>query len=107
MSILAALDLHSGEIIANVEPRHRSREFIALLERLHQHYPLEAIIRVVLDNHSAHISRETMVYLKTRPFRVCSYAETRFLAEPDRRSIDEMNAAPVPFRWRKFDLNLA
>jgi hypothetical protein len=31
LSILAALDLHSGEIIANVEPRHRSREFIALL----------------------------------------------------------------------------
>lgn len=69
LSILAALDLHTGEIIADVEPRHRSREFIALLERLHAHYPPDAVIRVVLDNHSAHVSRETMAYLATRPGR--------------------------------------
>ena len=136
LSILAALDLHSGEIIAHVEPRHRSREFIALLERLHQHYPPNAVIRVVLDNHSAPISRETMAYLATRPgrfvyvhtpkhgswlnliegafskmartflrhIRVASLDElkSRIL-----QGIDEMNAAPVPFRWRKFDLDLA
>jgi len=60
LSILAALDLYTGQIIANVEPRHRSREFIGLLQRLHEHHPAEAVIRVVLDNHSAHISRETM-----------------------------------------------
>ena len=67
--ILAALDLHSGEIIASVEPRHRSREFVALLERLHEHYPGDAVIRVVLDNHSAHVSKETMAYLASRPGR--------------------------------------
>ena len=39
LSILAALDLHSGQIIANVEPRHRSVEFITLLRRLDEHYP--------------------------------------------------------------------
>ena len=55
LSIIAALDLHTGEIIANVEERHRSCEFIDLLKRLDSHYPTEAIIRVVLDNHSAHI----------------------------------------------------
>ena len=32
LSILVALDLHSSEMIANVEPCHRSREFIALLK---------------------------------------------------------------------------
>lgn len=63
LSILAALDLHSGQIIANVESRHRSVEFVALLQRLDAHYPSEAVIRVVLDNHSAHISKETMAYL--------------------------------------------
>jgi hypothetical protein len=45
LSILAALDLHSGEIIANVELRHRSVEFIALLRRLDEHYPSEAVTR--------------------------------------------------------------
>ena len=53
LSILAALDLHTGVIIANVELRHRSVEFVALLRRLDEHYPAEAVIRVVLDNHSA------------------------------------------------------
>src|ERR1035437_4730086 len=33
------------------------------------HYPSDAMIRVVLDNHSAHISRETMAYLGERPGR--------------------------------------
>jgi hypothetical protein len=44
-------------------------EFIALLKRLDEHYPQEAIIRVVLDNHSAHTSKETTAYLAPRPGR--------------------------------------
>ena len=97
LSILAALDLHTGEIIAEVEPHHRSREFVALLERLHRHYPPDAVIRVVLDNHSAHISRETMAYLATRPgrFAIRAYPETRLLAEPDRVRLLQ-NGAHVP-----------
>ncbi len=136
LSILAALDLHTGEIIANVEPRHRSREFIGLLKRLDAHYPEAATIRVVLDNHSAHISKETMAYLAARPgrfeyvhtpkhgswlnliecafskmartflrhIRVTSKAE---LKERILQGIAEFNQAPVPFRWKKFDLGLA
>jgi transposase len=69
LSILAALDLHDGRIFAEVEERHRSCEFIQLLKRLDEHYPADATIRVVLDNHSAHISKETMAYLATRPSR--------------------------------------
>ena len=60
VSILAGIDLHSGHIFANVEDRHRSVEFIALLKQLDEHYPPHAIIRVVLDNHSTHISKETV-----------------------------------------------
>lgn len=73
LSAIAALDLHTGEIIANVEPRHRSCEFIDLLERIDSHYPIDATIRIVLDNHSAHISKETMAYLATRPGRLSMY----------------------------------
>ena len=69
MSILAGINLHSGHIFGNVEARHRSVEFIALLKRLDAYYAPEAIIRVVLDNHSTHICKETMAYLGTRPGR--------------------------------------
>ena len=68
-SILAALDLHAGHVIARVERRHRSREFIALLKHLDQYYPTGCTIRILLDNHSAHISKETTEFLATRPHR--------------------------------------
>lgn len=136
LSILAALDLHTGEIIANVELRHRSVEFIALLQRLDEHYPSEALIRVVLDNHSAHISKETMAYLSSRPGRFeyvhtpkhgswLNLVESVFskmarsflrhirvtsldeLKQRILKGIDEMNAQPVRFQWKNFDFHMA
>jgi len=69
LSILAALDLHDGHVTAQVHDRHRSTEFISLLEELDAYYPVESTIRIILDNHSAHISKETMKYLASRPGR--------------------------------------
>lgn len=135
LSILAALDLHTGEIIANVEPKHRSREFIDLLKRLDARYPAQAAIRIVLDNHSAHISKETMAYLAQHPGRF-EYVHTpkhgswlnliesafskmartflrhiRVVSKAELKArilkgIEEMNESPVVFRWRRFDLGL-
>lgn len=136
LSILAALDLHTGEIIAEVEPRHRSREFIALLKRLDAHYPEPATIRIVLDNHSSHISKETMAYLATRPGRFeyvhtpkhgswlnlveCAFSKMarsflrhirvsskNELKQRILKGIAEMNEQPVVFRWKRFDLGVA
>ena len=136
VSILAGIDLHSGHIFANVEDRHRSVEFIALLKRLDEYYPSDAIIRVVLDNHSAHISKETVAYLGTRPGRFeyvhtpkhgswlnlieCAFSKMArtFLRHIRVNSIDELktrilkgieefNSSPVVFRWNKFDLDVA
>src|SRR3970040_1710428 len=41
LSILASLDLQDGHIVARVEERHRSREFVALLKDLDAYYPPE------------------------------------------------------------------
>ncbi|MBF6558354.1 MAG: IS630 family transposase [Acidimicrobiales bacterium] len=135
VSILAGIDLHSGHIFANVEDRHRSVEFIGLLKRLDEYYPPDAIIRVVLDNHSAHISKETIAYLATRPGRFeyvhtpkhgswlnlieCAFSKMArtFLRHIRVDSIDELkvrilqgvdefNDTPVVFHWNKFDLGL-
>jgi hypothetical protein len=57
-SIWAALDLHNGHVTARVERRHRSREFIALLKDLDAYYAPDWTIRLILDNHSAHLSKE-------------------------------------------------
>ena len=66
LSILVAMDLHDGHVFAHVEERHRSVEFIALLNDLDTHYPAACTIRLVMDNHSAHISKETRDYLQPR-----------------------------------------
>ncbi|HSV30892.1 MAG TPA: IS630 family transposase, partial [Atribacteraceae bacterium] len=69
VSLLAGIDLLTGEILATVEDRHRSREFVAFLELVDQRYPPHMTINVILDNHSSHISKETRAYLATVPNR--------------------------------------
>ena len=104
-----------------------------LLKDLDAYYPEGITIRVILDNHSAHISKETRAYLATRPNRFSyvhtpkhgswlNLVETLFgkmahtflrqirvkskaeLKERILRGIAEINAAPVVHRWKKFDL---
>jgi len=69
LSLLAGIDLWNGEVMGLVRDRHRSAEFIEFLRLADAHYPAEARIRMVLDNHSAHISRETRAFLATVPNR--------------------------------------
>lgn len=69
LSLLAGIDLVSGEVLGLVRKRHRSAEFIEFLKLTDAHYPAGARIRLVLDNHSAHISKETRAFLGTRPNR--------------------------------------
>jgi transposase len=90
------------------------------------------IIRIVLDNHSAHLSRETMAYLGSRPGRFeyvptpkhgawLNLVESAFskmargflrhlrIASLDElkhrilQGIDEMNAHPVRFQRKRFN----
>lgn len=132
LSLLAALDLHTGHVIGQVHERHRSREFVLLLIELDEYYPADCTIRIILDNHSSHISKETMNYLKTRPNRSfyvhtpthgswLNLIETYFskiartflkhirveskdeLKERILKGIEETNAEPVIHRWKTFD----
>jgi transposase len=131
-SILAALDLQDGHVTARVEDRHRSVEFIGLLSDLDAKYPPECTIRVILDNHSAHISKETHAFLSKHPNRFqyiltpkhgswLNIVETLFgkmartflrhirvqsldeLKARILKGIEEINASPVVHRWRKFE----
>lgn len=67
LSLIAGLDLLTGEAIPHVSETHKSSDFIELLKKLDQRYPEGDIIRIVCDNHSAHKSKETRNYLATRP----------------------------------------
>jgi transposase len=67
LSLLAGIDLLSGKVHALVRDRHRSREFIEFLKLLDAAYPDRTAIKLILDNHSAHISRETKTWLAAQP----------------------------------------
>src|ERR1700730_5888609 len=67
LSLLAGIDLLTGKVHALVRDRHRSREFIEVLKLMDAAYPPQTAIKVILDNHSAHISRETRTWLATPP----------------------------------------
>jgi transposase len=129
LSLLAGIDLLSGEVLGLVRTRHRSTEFIEFLRLADAHYPEGARIRIVLDNHSAHISRQTGSFLATLPnrfeftftpkhgswlnlieslfakmaksllcgIRVASAHELKARID---RYLQEVNQAPVVFRWK-------
>jgi transposase len=135
VSILAALDLHDGHVIAQVHDRHRSIEFISLLKELDEYYPADCRIRLILDNHSAHISKETRAYLATKPNRFIythtpkhgswlNPVETLFgkmartflkyirveskdeLKKRILKGIEEIKMMPVVHQWKKFDVTV-
>ena len=116
---------------ARVERRHRSREFAARLKDLDAHDPAESVLSLIMDNHSAHIPRETQAFLASRPDRFqyvltpkhgswLNIVETLFgkmartflrhirvqsweeLQTRILQGIAEINAAPVVRRWKKF-----
>lgn len=69
VSLLAGIDLFTGEVHGLVKDRHRSREFVEYLRTLDVIYPKDVVIKIILDNHSSHISKETRSYLMTVPKR--------------------------------------
>lgn len=128
LSLLAAIDLLSGEAIPLVSETHKSSDFVTFLKKLDEKYPKGDIIRIILDNHSAHTSKETQEYLNT----VSGHFEFVFTPKhgswlnmiegffskmtkqmlggirveskkelEDRiyRYFDEINKEPVPYKW--------
>lgn len=129
MSLLAGIDLATGEVLGRVRRRHRSAEFVEFLQTLDAKYPADVKIPGILDNHAAHTSKETQAYLATVPNRfdfgftpthaAWLHRIARFLAKLSKQLLrgirvdsceelaaripaylDGLNTDPVPFRWR-------
>lgn len=129
VSLLAGLDLHSGRVIETISNTHKSADFITFLKKLDEAYPVQQKIRLVLDNHSAHISRQTRDYLDsvqqrfvfvftpthgswlnlvenffskmTRSMlRGIRVASKQELIDRIHQYFEEVNADPVVFRWK-------
>jgi transposase len=129
VSLLGGIDLLNGQVHGMVADRHRSREFVQYLKMVDEIYPKDITIRIILDNHSAHISKETRQYLATVPNRFdfiftpthgswLNIIESLFakmtktflrgirvsskqeLKQRILKWIQELNETPVVFRWK-------
>jgi len=129
VSLLAGIDLLTGQVHGLVRDRHRSIEFIEFLKLVDSKYSKQMTIRIVLDNHSAHTSKETRRYLASVPNRFefvltpthgswLNLIESFFgkmaktflrgirvnskleLTRRIERYLAEINQTPVVFRWK-------
>ena len=69
LSLLAAIDLQTGEAIPLVRDKHSSMEYIEFLKLLDDKYPKGGKLRIVLDILKVHTSEATRKYLATVPGR--------------------------------------
>ena len=129
VSLLAGLDWRTGRVSETVSDPHNSADFIAFLRQLHSAYPEHHQIRLILDNHSAHIAKQTRGYLQTMPprfvfvftpthgswlnpienqlrkmtrtmLRKIRVTSKQELIDRIHQYFEQINAAPVVFRWK-------
>ncbi len=66
-NLYAALDVASGNVIANMTPRHRAEEFRRFLNLIDKHVPAHLDVHVVLDNQSTHKTPSIQRWLVRHP----------------------------------------
>ena len=73
VSILAAMNVATGEVIAERIDKNDSATFTAFLAMLHQMIPPHLRIHLIMDNGSSHTSRATQAWLAAHPRFAVTY----------------------------------
>jgi transposase len=128
-TLFAALDVKSGLVIGECQPRHRAKEFIRFLKRIDRAVLRHLDVHLVLDNYGTHKTAEVKAWLAKHPRFKLHFTPTsaswlnlveRFFAEITTKRIrrgtftsvteledaihdylDRHNADPKPFVWSK------
>jgi len=128
-NLYAALDVASGQVIADMTERHRAQEFRRFLNLINRSVPADLDVHVVVDNYAAHKTPEihrwllrhprftlhfTPTYsswmnlverwfaeLTTKWLRRGTHRSTKELEASITRWIDTWNDEPRPFVWHK------
>jgi transposase len=128
-TLFAALDVKSGLVIGECQPRHRAKEFIRFLRRIDRCVRRCLDVHLVLDNYGTHKTPEVKAWLAKHPRFKLHFTPTsaswlnlveRFFAEITTKRIrrgifrsvaeleqaihdylDRHNCDPKPFVWLK------
>jgi transposase len=128
-NLYAALDVASGQVIADMTPRHRAEEFRRFLNLIDKSVPMHLDVHVVLDNQSTHKTPSIQRWLVRHPRFVLHFTPTyaswlnlverwfaelttKWLKRGTHHSVKELvasirtwitnwNDEPRPFTWHK------
>lgn len=67
MSLYAAFDILTGEVMGRVTKRHRAKEFLDFLQQIERSTPKELDLHIILDNSSTHKTAEVQTWLAEHP----------------------------------------
>lgn len=128
-TLFAALDVKSGQVIADCRQRHRASEFVQFLRRIDDAVPKDLDLHVILDNVSTHKTPTVHRWLTRHPrfrlhftptyaswinlverwfaeitnkqIRRGTHKSTKALIDAIRRYLESWNKDPRPFVWTK------
>lgn len=128
-TLFAALDVKTGFVIGECQPRHRSQEFLKFLRKIDRTVRKGLGVHLIVDNYSAHKTPTVHAWLEKHPRFCLHFTPTsaswlnlveRFFAEITTKRIrrgsfssvtdletaihnylDQHNANPKPFVWTK------
>lgn len=131
LSLYAAFNTRTGEVLGKTAERHTSAEFVAFLGDLVAHQPKRREVHVILDNLSAHKTKHVDAFLAAHPHVHLHFTPTysswlnqvelwfakierdviargiftsvKDLARKLMRYIRHYNAAPKPVKWKYSD----
>jgi putative transposase len=126
-TLFAALDVATGQVLAQCKPRHRHQEFLGFLQHIEANVPPDLDVHLVVDNDSTHKHDRVQRWLAARPryhlhftptyaswlnqveiwfniitrkaIRRGSFASVTQLKERIRRFTDHYNPDAQPFLW--------
>ncbi len=76
LSLYAALNTRTGEVLGKTSSRHTSGEFVQFLDQIVASQPKEKEIHIIADNLSAHKTKEVSVFLQANPHLRIHYTPT-------------------------------
>ena len=127
LTLFAALDLASGEVITQCKKRHRHQEYLQFLKHIDANVPKDLDIHLVVDNYATHKHQKVRNWLAVRPryhvhytptysswlnqveiwfniitqkaIRRGSFSNVKQLTEKIERFVENYNSNTKPFMW--------
>ena len=75
-TLFAALEVASGDVLAQCKPRHRHQEFIEFLNHIDANVPTDLDIHIIADNYGTHKHPKTRAWLAQHPRYHMHYTPT-------------------------------